>query len=178
MPRRAALVGGTVAVVMGGRKCAAIIAGPLPQLVLIKPPAPPPAFTFQDESGATHKLADYPGYAFVVNLWATWCAPCTAELPSLDRLAGKVADQHIKVLALSSDHGGVPVVRKFYEQHGIKNLAVLLDPQGQAMQAFRARGVPTTYIIDAHGLTQAYAEGGEDWGTDAAVKRVTELASA
>ena len=67
--------------------------------------------------------------------------------------------------------------RKFYEQHGIKNLAVLLDPQGQAMRAFKARGVPTTYIIDTRGLMQAYAEGAEDWGTDPAAKRVTELAS-
>ena len=177
MSRRAALVGGTVASVMGGRKCAAIIAGPLPQLVVVKPPAPPPSFTFQDENGATRKLTDYPGNAFVVNLWATWCAPCTVELPSLDTLAGAVADQHIKVLALSSDHGGAPVVRQFYEQHGIKNLAVLLDPQGRALQAFKAQGVPTTYIIDAHGLIQAYAAGGENWGTDAAVTRVKELAS-
>lgn len=176
LSRRAALAGGTLAAVLRGRKSAAETDG-LTNLKLQQPPVPAPEFSFVDEKGDVRHLKDYPGDAFVVNLWATWCAPCTAELPSLDALAGKLAKHPIKVLALSSDHGGAPVVRKFYEQHGIKNLAVLLDPQGRALEAFKARGVPTTFIIDAHGIEQAYAEGNQNWDTDAAVMRVKKLAS-
>lgn len=178
MSRRMALVGGTVAATFRRRKSVAEELGDLSNLHVEQPPVPAPPFTFEDENGAKRQLKDFPANAFVVNLWATWCPPCTAELPSLDALAGRLAGQPIKVLALSSDHGGAEAVRKFYQQHGIKNLQVLLDPQGQAMQTLKARGLPTTYIIDAHGVTQAYAEGAEDWGTGAAVKRVTELALA
>lgn len=176
MSRRMAVAGGTLAAVPRARKSAAETDG-LTNLKLEQPPVAAPDFSFVDEQGAVRHLSDYPGDAFVVNLWATWCAPCTAELPSLDALAGRLATQPIKVLALSSDHGGAPVVRKFYEQHGIKNLAVLLDPQGRALEAFKARGVPTTFIIDAHGMEQAYAEGNQNWDTGAAVSRLRELAS-
>ncbi len=173
--RRAALAGGTVAAALVARKSAATELGDLSDLKLVQPPTPAPIVVFQDADGNPHKLTDYVGFGLVINLWATWCAPCTAELPSLDKLAGKMTDKRIKVLAISSDHGGATVVQAFYKQHDIKNLQVLVDPNGEAVHAFNARGIPTTFIIDRRGMERAYAEGSENWATEAAAKRVEEL---
>jgi peroxiredoxin len=136
----------------------------------------PPAISFLDKDGKKHTLAEYVGRGVVLNLWATWCAPCVAELPSLDRLYAILKPRGIDVLALSSDHGGAPVVEKFYADHGIKNLAVLLDPMGEAAQAFRVRGVPTTYIINRTGDIRAYLEGGANWAEGADVIEKLALA--
>jgi thiol-disulfide isomerase/thioredoxin len=175
--RRVALAGGTVAVAMFGRKSRANELGDLSNLKVVQPPKPAPMLTFQDANGNPRRLADYNGDGIVLNLWATWCAPCKQELPSLDALAGKLAGKRIRVLALSSDRGGATVVQAYYREHGIQNLHVLLDPEGQAVQAFKAPGIPTTYIIDRRGLERAYAEGSENWGTDVAMKRVEALVS-
>lgn len=175
--RRRALAGGTVAVAVLGRKSWANELGDLSNLKVVQPPKPAPMFTFQDANGNPRRLSDYAGDGIVLNLWATWCAPCKQELPSLDALAGKLVGRRIKVLALSSDRGGATVVQAYYKQHGIKNLHVLLDPEGQAIQAFKAPGIPTTYIIDRRDLERAYAEGSENWSTDTAVQRVEALVS-
>jgi thiol-disulfide isomerase/thioredoxin len=175
--RRGLLAGGTVAVAVLGRKSWANELGDLSNLKVVQPPKPAPMFTFQDANGSPRRLSDYAGDGIVLNLWATWCAPCKQELPSLDALAGKLVGKRIGVLALSSDRGGAAAVQAYYKQRGIKNLHVLLDPEGQAVQAFEAPGIPTTYIIDRRGFERAYAEGSENWGTDAAVKRVEALVS-
>lgn len=177
LSRRAALAGATLATAVLGRKSWASELGDLSNLKVVQPPKPAPMITFEDANGNPRRLSDNAEDGIVLNLWATWCAPCKQELPLLDALAGKLVGQRMKVLALSSDHGGATVVQAYYKQHGIKNLQVLLDPEGQAVQAFKAPGIPTTYIIDGRGLERAYAEGSENWGTDAAVKRVEALVS-
>lgn len=173
--RRVVLAGGTLAAALGGRKSRADELGDLSDLKLVEPPVPAPAVTFMDANGDPHQLKEYLGDGIVLNLWATWCAPCTAELPSLDALAGKLNDKKMKVLAVSSDRGGATTVQAFYKQHGIKNLQVLLDPQGELMHAFKARGIPTTFIIDERGIERAYAEGSENWDTKAAIERIEAL---
>ena len=67
----------------------------------------------------------------VINLWATWCVPCVAEMPALAALSKALAPDDIAVLPLSSDRGGASVVQAFYEEHAITGLPVLLDPEGR-----------------------------------------------
>lgn len=138
-------------------------------------PAALPAFTFTNATGQVQTLTDYAGKGIVLNLWATWCPPCIAELPSLDRLAARLADRNIVVLPLSSDHGGARAVRQFYQRHAITHLPILLDPQDHAIHALGLAGIPATIIVGSDGLERAYVEGREDWSTTAAVDRVEQL---
>ncbi len=142
-------------------------------VALDTPEAPAPA-TFTDEAGREHRLADFAGRGLVVNLWATWCVPCVAEMPALAALAARLGEG-ATVLPLSSDHGGAAAVRAFYAAHGIATLPVWLDPGGLAARAWGARGIPTTLILDRAGRERARLEGGADWGSDAALARLTPL---
>ena len=124
---------------------------------------PPIRFTTADGTGKT--LADYAGRPVLLNFWATWCMPCVAELPALNRLAAARPD--LAVLPLSSDRQGAPVVSRFYEAHGIDHLPLLLDPRGDAQHALAARGIPTTLAIARDGRVVARAEGGVGWDSEA-----------
>jgi thiol-disulfide isomerase/thioredoxin len=144
-------------------------------LKLTEPPVPAPAISFVAADGSEHHLADFVGRGMVVNLWATWCAPCVAEMPSLAALSKTLAPNDIAVLPLSSDRGGASVVEAFYKQHDITGLPVLLDPKGAAARAWRARGIPTSLVIDRQGRERARLEGSADWSTPAAAALVRKL---
>lgn len=132
-------------------------------LSTINPPQDPPESVFVTPDGTSHRLAEFKGRGMVVNMWATWCAPCVAEMPSLEALSSALAPQDIAVLPLSSDRGGAETVQAWYQQHGINALPILLDPRGALAQAFNARGIPTTVIINTSGKQVARLEGAADW---------------
>lgn len=140
---------------------------------------PLPEFTFTDSRGGAQEVADFAGQGLVINLWATWCPPCVAEMPALDRLAETLEQDRILVLPLSSDRGGLPVVHAFYERTGVKTLGIWLDPRGAAARALRARGLPTTVIVDRAGRERARLEGDAAWDAPefvAAIRRLTDPA--
>ncbi len=145
--------------------------GGMPDLAAVQPFAEgravaPISFTLAD--GTARSLADYAGQGVVLNLWATWCAPCVAEMPALDELARQVRSDRVAVLALSSDRGGAGVVERFFQKTGVRDLAVLLDPGAAATRALGARGLPTTLLLDREGRERARVEGAADWaGADA-----------
>lgn len=155
-------VGATLATVLAGRKLRAAD-GPLPEV----------QWTLAD--GTVRTIADYAGKGVVLNLWATWCVPCVAEMPALDSLAGLVAGAGVVVLPISSDRGGAAAVTRFYAQRGVKNLPVLLDPLGAAARVLGARGIPTTLLIDSKGRERGRLEGGADWGSAESVRMVKAL---
>lgn len=135
-----------------------------------------PPIRFFSPSGEAMTLADYRGQGIVLNLWATWCGPCVAELPTLQQLALHLAGDGIVVLPVSSDAGGAPTVRAFYDSHGIDHLPVLTDPHGAILSAWNIPGIPTTVIFDRAGIPRARLIGGADWGTAEAAKLVRSYA--
>ena len=161
LTRRGLLVAGTVAAALNGRKPRA---AELATLRAVTPPRPAPDAPFKTADGATRRLADYTGKPVLMNLWATWCPPCVAELPSLAVFARTLAPQGIHVLPISADRGGAKTVQAFYAAHSITGLPVLVDPDMNLMHAFGAQGLPTTYVIDAAGRIVGMEEGGMDWG--------------
>lgn len=147
--------------------------GGLPGLakLVIEEPAAVPELRLTGADGAVHGLDRYAGRGVVLNLWATWCVPCVAEMAALDELARRAPDG-IAVLALSSDRGGAPVVERFYRERRIRTLAVLLDPRGEAGRALGARGIPTTVLVDRNGRERARMEGAADWAAPASVEAI------
>ena len=168
-PKRRTLLAmaATLPLAAGARKPAGAAEAGLGNLVTDEP-KPLPELGFTGADGAAHTLAEYNGRGVVLNLWATWCVPCVAELPALDDLARQAPDG-IAVLALSSDRGGAPAVERFYREHGIAHLPVLLDPRGAAARALGARGIPTTVLIDRMGRERGRVEGAADWASPEAV---------
>lgn len=184
--RRALLAGGGLSVAAGllGRKPARAqtvltpVAEPevrlrgLEGLVVKDAPTPLAEQGFADAEGRPVSLADFRGKGVVLNMWATWCVPCVAEMPALAAAAAAWAADGIVVLALSSDRGGAPVVQRFYAAHGIAGLGVFLDSKGMAARAWGARGLPTTVIVGRDGLERGRVEGAVDWASAAVVERV------
>jgi len=150
-------------------------AGPLARLVRHDEPVPVADAPFVRADGSEARLAEFRGKGIVLNLWATWCAPCVAEMPALKHLADAVRKEGIMVMPLSSDRGGAPVVRDFYRKHGLDGLDVWLDPRGSAARAWGARGLPTTLLIGRDGMERARIEGDAAWGTPEAVAQVREI---
>jgi thiol-disulfide isomerase/thioredoxin len=143
----------------------------LGQFTPVDPPRPAPELGFTARDGAAHRLADFRGRVVLVNLWATWCAPCVREMPSLDHLQAMLGDR-LSVLAISEDRGGAKIVEPFLAKLGLERLAIYLDPSGAAQQAFAVRGLPTSFLIDGDGRIRARLEGAATWDAPSMVQRL------
>lgn len=143
--------------------------------ILLAPPIAAPDIVFTLADGTERTLKDFRGHGMVVNFWATWCAPCVAEMPALATLSRTLAPHDIAVMPLSSDRGGAAVVRRFYEAQNIAGLPVLLDPKGAAGQKFDLNGIPSTVIIDKQGRVRARLDGAADWSGPAIAARIRQL---
>lgn len=156
------------AVLPGGPAPPAKVApGAAPQpprgLVLHERPVPVPDLAFMDGEGRLLSSADFRGRTILLNIWATWCVPCRAEMPALDRLQAELGGPNFEVVALSVDRGGVDAVGAFYDQIGIANLAVYLDPPNTSSRALGVVGIPTTLLIDRDGREIGRAIGPLEW---------------
>ncbi len=136
---------------------------------LLDPPVPAPLDAFQDLAGRRVRLADFAGQVVVLNFWATWCAPCVREMPALDRMQAELGDAGLVVVAVSLDRGGAGVVEPFAERLGLKNLELYLDPKNTFAKAFGITGLPTTFVVDAHGRIVGTLQGSAEWDSPAAL---------
>ena len=126
-----------------------------------------PALAFTGPDGTPVTLAAFRGKPVLLNLWATWCAPCVAEMPTLDA-AAKRLDGKVEVLAVSQDLDGAAKVTPFFAQHRFTALKPYLDPKLGLSLAYQAN-LPTTILLDSTGHEVWRRTGGTDWtGADAA----------
>jgi thiol-disulfide isomerase/thioredoxin len=132
-------------------------------------PRPAPELTFFDADGNEVTLADFEGDVVVLNLWATWCAPCRREMPSLDRLQAELGADGLSVIALSLDRGDVAKVRDFFDELEIEHLAVYHDPEARAGRELGAPGLPTTVVIDRAGREVGRLLGPAEWDSPEAL---------
>ncbi|HYD38112.1 MAG TPA: TlpA disulfide reductase family protein [Allosphingosinicella sp.] len=121
-----------------------------------------PATAFEDPDGEPASLADFRGKPLLVNLWATWCAPCIAEMPTLDSLAAREKDR-LQVVTISQDLDGRAKVEAFFARQGYRNLETWLDPQMALMQDLKVDIVPTTILYDSKGREVWRMVGMEEW---------------
>ena len=139
---------------------------------LLDPPTPAPRAGFQDASGQAVRIADFAGRVVLLNFWATWCAPCVRELPTMDRLQARLGAEGLSVVAVSWDRGGLGVVAPFLERLGIEQLEIYLDPKGSTGRDFGVRGLPTTLLIDADGRIAGGIEGPLEWDSPEALELI------
>jgi thiol-disulfide isomerase/thioredoxin len=145
-----------------------------PGFEFVTPPRAVPDMAFLTADGET-SLAAFRGKVVVLNFWATWCAPCVREMPSLDRLQVMLGGDDFAVVALSEDRGGMPLVVRFYDKYGLENLARYLDPMGRAAAALGVVGMPTTLVIDAEGREIGRIVGPAEWDSPAALALIGGL---
>ena len=146
---------------------------PLSAIVPARPPSKLPPLALRTLEGAPAPLAAYAGRIVVLNFWATWCVPCVAELPALDRLAAASSPQAggLAVLAVSADRAGAAVVRPFALAHVITHATLLLDQGSDAVHALGVEGFPTTLIIGPDGRLRGTLQGPAAWGgAEAAIR--------
>ncbi|QND61441.1 TlpA family protein disulfide reductase [Mesorhizobium huakuii] len=132
-------------------------------LAVLEAPAAVPAISFMDAAGQPKTLADYSGKVVLLNIWATWCAPCRKEMPTLDRLQAKLGGPDFEVVALSMDQKGPDAVKKFYADIGITHLDLNIDISAKTIFALGAVGLPTTLLINRDGKEIGRLIGPADW---------------
>ena len=131
-----------------------------------------PELQFEDGEGRAHTLADFKGRLVLLNLWATWRAPCREEMPALDRLQATLGGPRFQVLALSVDQQGLQITRKFFADVGVKSLALYVDRSAQATFKLGAVGLPSTLLIDPSGREIARHVGPAQWDSPEVVASV------
>ena len=146
-------------------------------LIETSPPRPVPELTLTDlAQEQPTNLGAYRGKPLIVNLWATWCAPCVKEMPSLEKLAADLKDKGVAVVAISEDRGGKFVVDPFVKEHGIAGLPIYLDKTMSTMKAIKQTTVlPMTLLIDADGDEIGRVVGDRDWDTPESKAQLTKL---
>jgi thiol-disulfide isomerase/thioredoxin len=139
-----------------------VSANPL-ELAVFDRPRAVPEIHFSDEQGNDLILADFRGRVVLLNIWATWCVPCRKEMPALDRLQAKLGGKDFIVIPLSIDRQGVSPVRRFYQELGLENVGIYVDPLGKESRGLAIPGVPTTLLIDRQGREVARKMGAAEW---------------
>ena len=145
------------------------IAGSVGNFSRIDPSLPAPDDGFKGINGRSLSLADFRGKLLLLNLWATWCGPCVAEMPSLDRLQAALGGANFVVLPISIDRGGVARVTDFYDKHRIAHLGVHVDPANRIAQRMSVSGLPTSFLVGPDGRVLGALVGATDWDTPEAM---------
>lgn len=134
--------------------------------LLFTPPAL--AQSFQSRDGGPVSVADFAGRVLLLDVWATWCAPCVTELPHLRDLQRDLGPQGLAVAALSIDRGGWPKVDWFLKRHDLSGLPVYLDDDRLAAQALGVTTLPAAFLFDRAGRLVARIDGPHDWAAERA----------
>jgi thiol-disulfide isomerase/thioredoxin len=153
----------------------ALRTGEMEKLVLHGQARPRIDEPFRDAEANEVSLSDFTGQVVLLNFWATWCPPCRAEMPSLDRLAGEMAGDGLAVIALSTDRGGVERIAEFYDEIGVANLSIYQDPRGRLPRKAGAIGLPVTLLLDRDGREVARVTGDAEWDSPEAKALVGKL---
>jgi thiol-disulfide isomerase/thioredoxin len=130
---------------------------------LMQDPAAAPDTELGRLDGTKASLADFRGEVVLLNFWATWCAPCLREMPSLERLQVALEDQPFRVVAVSTDRGGAAAVKPFLKRLKLDEITVLLDARSRLAADMGLRGLPTTYVLDHKGRVVGGMEGPAEW---------------
>lgn len=121
-----------------------------------------PDFSLKDLNGKEVEIKQFKGKVVFLNFWATWCGPCKEEMPGMEILHKQFKEKNFVLLTISVDYEGIKPVREFMSKQQY-TFPVLLDPQGETLDLFEVKGIPTTFLIDKKGMMIGKAIGPRDW---------------
>lgn len=125
-------------------------------------------FTLRDLDGKLHKLSDYRGKVVFLNFWATWCPPCRAEIPSMERLNEVLGNKDFVMLAINTDEN-VKDLEAFVKETP-HNFTVLSDADGKIQNLYKVFKFPETFVLDRQGRIVEHFVGARDWSSTEALK--------
>lgn len=144
-------------------------------LTPIAQPYAAPALKLPDLDGKVFDLADLRGKVVLINFWATWCPPCRREMPSLERLRQRLADKGLVVIAVDVGEDADTVFSFTGQLEPAPTFPLLLDKDSAAMQRWKVKGLPTTFVVDAQGRVVRRAVGGREFDHEALVGQLMEF---
>ena len=157
-------------------------AGPLQALAVgkmakftAKPEASPLSdLPFTNPEGTEITLTAFDGKVILLNVWATWCAPCRHEMPDLEALNRDMQSDDFQVVILSMDRGGKEASQKFLDEIGVTSLKPYLDPTGKFSRSIGVLGLPVTLLIDRNGRELGRLVGPAEWNSPDAKRLISE----
>ena len=156
-------IGAAAALYTGGGADAPPLAGAVQNFTVAEDRVPAPDTPLRTADGGTATLDRYRGKLVVLNFWATWCAPCVRELPSLQRRAQALPADGARVVLVSQDRGGFAQVTPFLDKLGVENADSYVDEKIALSRTLRIKGLPTTLLIDPDGDIVGRLEGHAEW---------------
>ncbi|MDX2505640.1 MAG: TlpA disulfide reductase family protein [Gammaproteobacteria bacterium] len=142
-------------------------------LTALPDPQDAPEFTLQDMEGVSHQLSDYKGKPVIINFWATWCPPCRAEMPSMERAWSKIKEQGIAMLAVNVGEDEDTIFTFLGDYPA--NFTILLDSSGETAEQWPVKGLPTTFVLSPDGKIAYRAIGGREWDDEKLLEQIRQL---
>ena len=149
------------------------------ELKLLTPRAAPGALALLDLDGKPHTLADYKGRVVLINFWASWCPPCRAEMPSMQRLKDAMKNEPFSILAVNMAETETEVRQFLKDIKDMKDakldFTILMDKDGKALKEWKLFVFPTSYVLDAEGKLRYSLLGSVEWDESDTLKKIEAL---
>jgi thiol-disulfide isomerase/thioredoxin len=157
-------------------RLAPLARGEVAAATIAREPKRLPDLAFNGPDGTATSLSAFQGRTVLLNLWATWCAPCRHEMPALDKLQGELGGEDFEVVAVNIDTRNLERPKTWLKEAGIGRLAYYADPEARVFQDLKrigkAVGMPTTLLIDPERCELALINGPAEWASADALKLV------
>lgn len=149
--------------------------GDMRKLAVHAEPIPASDVPFVGEDGSDMTLAAYEGKHILLNFWATWCAPCRAEMPHLAELQHEFKGDTFEVVTIATGRNPLPAMQAFFDEIGVDNLPLHTDAKQNLARSMGVLGLPITVILDPEGNEIARLQGDADWRSDSAKAIIAAL---
>ena len=152
-----------------------LLVGDMRGLVVHDEPTEVPDATFVDIDDVEHSMDAYAGEIVLLNFWATWCAPCREEMPSLDALEADLGGEHFSVVTMAVGRNPPQGILRFFDEEGIENLPTYRDTDQSFARGMAVFGLPITVILNTEGQEIARLRGDADWHSAEAIAVIESL---